>query len=590
MTRRTLNGLLAALWVAAIVIGWTAVASAATDERPKRAAPPRPVVFAFKHIPAESFMHTLNQLANNPKVRSMLEGLPIALNEPANAVVIIARPDAANFLTTIAKGLDRPNVFRQQAERRRQAERQRTPMMRPGPEGPMRHPMMQRGPEGAMRPDGRPEPGAEHPRRGMEPMARLRALTVPKIAEKLGLNENQVRQIRGVLAECRRNIEAPQNKAREAMKNLPPEERRKRAMEMMRECHKQHAEAMRQTHERIMNILTTDQREKARKMLEALPGAHPPKPDAGSKLQRQKHPGTPKGERSEKKGPASFTPAAPEPQARFWLVQDAGDRRWGRGRGGAPGRERFSAEQMAERRDRAALNLYFRLLKDPEVRAELELTPDQETRITELHEKVQATVDRIRDQAQLDFGAENPDEQLSPEERRARQREMRRAFAQAFREARPDIEAMIKEAAEILTPEQRDTLGEIARRRWRFRLAGDDLWRLTTPLAQKELGLTDQQVQQIKDLLKEAAEQMQKISEETFEGLEDVPVDERADQMRQRMEQLKSRYDELKRETREQVFAVLTEEQRPKAEAFLKGRPAPQPEAAPAQEGDGDQT
>lgn len=91
---------------------------------------------------------------------------------------------------------------------------------------------------------------------------------------------------------------------------------------------------------------------------------------------------------------------------------------------------------MAERRDRAALNLYFRLLKDPEVRAELELTPDQETRITELHEKVQATVDRIRDQAQLDFGAENPDEQLSPEERRARQREMHRASPKPS--ARPD--------------------------------------------------------------------------------------------------------------------------------------------------------
>jgi len=577
MTRRTLNGLLAALWVAAIITGWTAVASAATDERPKRAVPPSAVVFTFKHIPAESFMHTLHQLAKNPNVKSMLEGLPIAMNEPANAVVIIAHPDAANFLTTIAKGLDRPNVFRQQTERRQQTEWQRTPMM-------------QREPEGAMRPGGHPEPGAEHPRRGMEPMARLRALTVPKIAEKLGLNENQVRQIRGVLAECRRNTEAQQNKARETLKNLPPEERRKRAMEMMRERQKQHAEAMRKTHERIMNILTTDQREKARKMLEALPGAHPPKPDAGSKLQRQKHPGTPKGERPEKKGPASFTPAAPEPQARFWLVQDADGPRWGRDRGGAPRRERFSAEQMAEHRERAALNLYFRLLKDPEVRAELELTPDQETQITELHEKVKTTIDRIRDQARLDFGAENPEEQLSPEERRARQREIRRAFARAFREARPDIEAMIKEAAEILTPEQRDALGETARQRWRLRLAGDDLWRLTTPLAQKELGLTDQQVQQIKDLLKEATEQVQKISKETFEGLEDVPADERADQMRQRMEQLRNRYAELRREIREQVFAVLTEEQRPKAEAFLKGRPAPQPEAAPAKEGDGDQT
>jgi hypothetical protein len=134
--------------------------------------PPKPMVLRFKYIPAESFIDTLKQLGRNPRVGEVLEQIPVALNQQANAVVVLAPPEAAEFLTIIAKGLDQPNEFRaimmQQEQRemefRTKAEAARRqaasppapgrvpappPMVPGGPQpGPQRGPQMGPGPRG----------------------------------------------------------------------------------------------------------------------------------------------------------------------------------------------------------------------------------------------------------------------------------------------------------------------------------------------------------------------------------------------------------------------------------------------------------
>ena len=70
------------------------------------------VVLRFAHIPAESFVETLDQLARNPHVREHLEQMPLAVNEPANAVVLIAPPEVADMMRGMAEQLDQPNEFR----------------------------------------------------------------------------------------------------------------------------------------------------------------------------------------------------------------------------------------------------------------------------------------------------------------------------------------------------------------------------------------------------------------------------------------------------------------------------------------------
>jgi len=144
MKRKTVGAVLAAVCAAALTLGWaiaaTAAPESALDEKPtppkakanqpkkaaaetgaKHPAPPKALVLRFEQIPAESFMNTLRQLGRNERVSKVLQNVPIALNENANAVVVIAPPDIAALLTTIAKGLDQPNVF---AERMRDRERE----------------------------------------------------------------------------------------------------------------------------------------------------------------------------------------------------------------------------------------------------------------------------------------------------------------------------------------------------------------------------------------------------------------------------------------------------------------------------------
>ena len=151
---------------------------------PRPDGPPKPLVLRFLHIPAESFVQTLKQLARNDRVREGLEQMPLAINEPANAVVIVAPPEVAEMLMHLAKQLDQPNEFAM-AERHRMRQdamggpgpKQGHPaQMMPGGPKPMQGPPPQmmpggpgamQGPQPQMMPGG---PGAmQGPRPGMMP-------------------------------------------------------------------------------------------------------------------------------------------------------------------------------------------------------------------------------------------------------------------------------------------------------------------------------------------------------------------------------------------------------------------------------------
>ncbi len=69
------------------------------------------VVLRFVHIPAESFADTLEQLAEHPQIRAGMEQMPLAVNEAANAVVLVAPPKVADALRRLADELDQPNEF-----------------------------------------------------------------------------------------------------------------------------------------------------------------------------------------------------------------------------------------------------------------------------------------------------------------------------------------------------------------------------------------------------------------------------------------------------------------------------------------------
>jgi hypothetical protein len=123
MKRQLLCGVLAAA-IVVMVAAMCAIASDAPVKAEKAAPPPKPLILKFKHIPAESFVASLKQLGHGNKLGEGLEKLPLALNEPSNSIIVLAPPEVADFLTTIAVGLDKPNEFRDErrAEEQKAAE------------------------------------------------------------------------------------------------------------------------------------------------------------------------------------------------------------------------------------------------------------------------------------------------------------------------------------------------------------------------------------------------------------------------------------------------------------------------------------
>lgn len=113
----------------------------ATERGRERDRPPeaiRPHVFRFEHIPAESFLDTLRRLGEHEEVGARLKRIPLALNEPANAVVVIGPPEVIEFLSIIAEGLDEPPEFHErmrhlEREDRTRRWKERTDMGRHGP-------------------------------------------------------------------------------------------------------------------------------------------------------------------------------------------------------------------------------------------------------------------------------------------------------------------------------------------------------------------------------------------------------------------------------------------------------------------------
>jgi DNA-binding transcriptional MerR regulator len=88
--------------------------------RGRRSADVSPIVLRFVHISAESFLETFEQLSEHEAVAD----IPMALNEEANAVVVLGPPPVLEHLEKIARGLDQPNEYRaHQLERQRHVHR-----------------------------------------------------------------------------------------------------------------------------------------------------------------------------------------------------------------------------------------------------------------------------------------------------------------------------------------------------------------------------------------------------------------------------------------------------------------------------------
>jgi hypothetical protein len=442
----------------------------------------------------------------------------------------------------------------------------RGPMMRPpaAPQGPAAAP-------GALMPPqsrlfefrgGRVEIEAELG----EGAGRLMRLIGPEARERLGLSDQQVEKIRGILSEIRQGAGQMAERMRGAMKDVPPQERAERMREMVQNSAAERARRMRKAEETVMGILSPEQREKFERWLRER-GPEAGRPSAPSERPRPETP--PPGRMRSRPGDspaAAPPPAAPAVQrepAQFHFVQ------WNTA--GANGVGAAANVEQA----RAAMAVGF--LDDPDIRSGLNLSNEQKAKIAALQDRSKKLIQRIQDDAKLQFGQDDPSKKMSEDEQRARAGEMARAMAERFRAAQPQLDAITKETFELLTMEQQAKLQELIQERLRLMSVGGGLWVLGTEKARGELGLSAEVVGKVRKILAEAADENEAVRKELAAAMKDAPAQQRAETMRARWQEYGQKMQERQTKVRDAVFVLLTADQKPKAEKFIAEGSRPQP-------------
>ena len=593
----------AALVLAGLVAGVFPEGAQAAGAPGKAESPPKPLVLHFKYFPAQSFMETLHQLGGNPHLREVLKEVPIALNEPANSVVVIGPPELGELLAAIAKGLDQPNEFRdamQQQERQAMEARLKfeearhklgLPTTQPGPMGPMpggwmcpNCPMNRQGPAPEMRermrpgapmgpPPGRPVPGAipgpgpqlqsllpEGEIKGRMVIRYLWSLLSAEGRQALKISGEQGVRIQKVLNEATGEMTEKVKEIEKALSGVPAEKRPEAALDWWRKHAPERAERAEKVRREVFEVLSPEQRERAEKWLRE----HP----AGEESPRR-----PQGFRGSD-GPVERVPSVPaalEQPARFFQVQNAGGPPQGIREGEMMGglMNLFSPEDRERMQQIIQRGQDLRFLDDPDVRVEMKITAEQEKKFQDLKERAQALFQAIGADVQAKVKERMSVPDMTDEERLAAIQDIRNVVADTVRGALNEVEGMVGEANGMLTEEQRSMLKVIGPQRAQSDQLTSGLAYLASTKAREEFAFTYDQSEKIKMIVRDLETEAKKARDDAFgpdkqPTAEDLRSEKFAPFVEQQKERVKKAFD--------RILTILTGEQREKVQKWYDTR------------------
>ena len=566
----------------------------------KAESPPKPLVLHFKCIPAQSFLETLMQLGKNSQIGDVLKQMPIALNEPANSVVVLVPPELAEFLTGLAKSLDTPNEFRdammqqerQNAETHLKLEEARhklgLPQMHPGPMGPppqMQEQMQQRMQERMQqqmqqqmqerkRPGEPMRPGAQAPQEapgrgrgpevgGMLPegemlghIRQLRSLLEPQARQELKINEEQAERIQKVLATAGQEMAEAAKRMQEAVTGVPAEKRPEAARDWWQKNADERAKRAENVRREVFEILAPEQRERAEKWLhEHAPGAETPR-----------RPQVFRGS----DGPVPTAPsirASGEQPARFFQVQNEGGPPQGMGGGMAGMMNMFSPEERDRMQQIMQRAQDLRYLDDPDVRTELKINPDQEKKFQDLKDRAQALFQAIGTDVQARIKDRMPTPDMTDEQRLAAIEDIKAVVADTVRGALNEVEGMVGEANGMLTEEQRTQLKTLAPQLTLSDLLTNGLSYLGSTKARDEFAFTYDQSEKIKMIVRDLETDVRKDRDDVTgkePTAEELQSEKFAPFRTLQKERIKRAFD--------RILTILTTEQREKVQKWYDTR------------------
>lgn len=192
------------------------------------------------------------------------------------------------------------------------------------------------------------------------------------------------------------------------------------------------------------------------------------------------------------------------------------------------------------------------LLRSEQVQKEIKVTEDQKSQLTKLSEAQRAEM-RERFAGR---GGENREEQ-SEAQRQAQRETMMKEFQERAKKTEEKIRG-------ILTAEQFKRLKQIE-------LQQQGVEALRRPDMAQALGLTEEQIQKLKEIFDGIQKQREEIGEQSrslFQGFRDASEDERA-KLREKGEQLRAKGENLRKESQQKAMAVLNDEQKGKLKAMM---------------------
>jgi len=220
----------------------------------------------------------------------------------------------------------------------------------------------------------------------------------------------------------------------------------------------------------------------------------------------------------------------------------------------------FGAEQMQQ----AQNSQWLRLLDDKSIREQIGLTADQEERLKAVQEKMKVMRDSLQEKLKAAQGPQDPDQPATVEQ----ERERRRLAGEAAQALQTDMAPILKEAMEILTPEQRAKLQELAQKQMRLRALGA-VSQFISGKAKEELGLSDQQVDSITKIVTDAADKAEVLMKEVVESIKNVSDEDRPAAMQKLFQDVREKRETLMKDVREKVMGTLEPEQKEKADKLF---------------------
>jgi Spy/CpxP family protein refolding chaperone len=213
--------------------------------------------------------------------------------------------------------------------------------------------------------------------------------------------------------------------------------------------------------------------------------------------------------------------------------------------------------------EKRVIGLFYEM-SDPEIRGQIGLSAEQEAKIKAAQKKA----DDIRMKAEDEVIKKLVPDPTAPTTA-DREQAIQKAMLEARLATQPQLMPIMKDAVDLLTPDQAKKLQAVFDKRLRLISANGPLYVLGTRRAQQRLMLTDDIAGKIRKILDDNADKADALRKGVADAVKDIPIELRYEAEKIRWREVRVTIDANAVKARTEIFTLLTGDQKLKAEMML---------------------